>query len=82
MTRPSYIARWHAWTGASLHRHRPLRVQNFRVTANAQDTKSLARAVKAVKVRVITVSKGNSKATDVLAGDIVKPQLLRCITFH
>ena len=77
MIRLSYIARWRAWTGASCPR--APRGQRLRVVADAQNTKSLARAVKAVKVKVITVSKNNSKAADVLAG---KAQVLKaeCVT--
>ncbi|KAL3154521.1 hypothetical protein ABBQ32_013981 [Trebouxia sp. C0010 RCD-2024] len=35
----------------------------------AADSKGLARAVRAVKVKVITVSKGNSQGTEIVAGE-------------
>ena len=39
------------------------------ITADAQNSKSFARAVKAVKVKLVTVSKGNSKGTEIVAGE-------------
>ena len=65
------VVRLRAWTvvpaRASLH----FRRAPSSVTANSQTSKNLARAVKAVKIRIITVSKGNSKGTEIVAGAVL-----------
>ena len=64
MIRTRLVIRAPAWRAA------PTQVPRSRVSSRVTaDSKGLARAVKAVKVKVITVSKGNSKGTEVVAGD-------------
>lgn len=76
------ILRLRAWTAAPAHVPLYFCRARLSVTADSQTSKDLARAVKAVKVKVITVSKGNSKGTDIVAGGAVlaAPVIVQCFT--
>ena len=65
------VVRLRAWTAVPAHASLKFRRARLSVTADSQTSKNLARAVKAVKVKVITVSKGNSKGTEIVAGGAV-----------
>ena len=70
------VVRLRAWTAVSAHASLTFRRARLSVTADSQTSKNLARAVKAVKIKVITVSKGNSKGTEIVAGGAVLAALV------
>ena len=70
------VVRLRAWKAAPAHVSLKLRRAPLSITAESQTSKNLARAVKAVKIKLITVSKGNSKGTELVSGDAVSAALV------
>ena len=76
------VVRLHIWAAAPARASLKLRRALFSITAESQNSKNLARAVKAVKIKIITVSKGNSKGTEIVAGSAMSAALvsLQCLS--